>query len=321
MMELTRAPRRTPVTPRQAPAASPGADRNPCVARSVYVCMTLLSGNARRFGTTGRSTGLQVSLLTAVLLLAACTTGQATRSGSPAERSAASASAAPVVDLDGVRVMDRGVTQWEDGVVLDDPHVLRVMAVGLDGPPTPCADAVAVRAIRQSGSEVVLEARRYELADKPKQYDCALPGMAPQPREIRLDEPLGGRRVIDASTATARPVIAFDDVPTVQQVPAGYQWRPPTWDDARRVVTRSWGSRDGRLTLEIGPGSQLQSLPAVLKQGRINGQPATVSRVIMLSCARWGPPDLTLNLCSRDAGAGDPPLGPQELLDVGATVG
>lgn len=271
----------------------------------------------------GRSTGLRLSLLTGVLLLTSCTSEVATQ-GKDATRAAspvASSSAATVVDLDGVAVLDRGVTPWEDGVVLDDPHVLRVVAVGMNGSPTPCADAVVVRAVQQSDTEVVIEARRYELADKPSEYACTAVMLAARPHEVRLDRPLAGRKVIDASSTSPRQVISFDDFPTVQQVPAGYQWRPPSWDDARRVVTRSWGSKDGSLTLEIGPGNQLQSLPAVLKQGRIGGQAATVTRVIMLSCARWGPADQTLNLCSRDAGAGDPPLEPDELLSLGSTVG
>jgi hypothetical protein len=40
----------------------------------------------------------------------------------------------------------------------------------------------------------------------------------------------------------------------------------------------------------------------------------------MLSCARWGTPERTLNLCSRHVRAGDPPLDPDELLAVAATV-
>jgi hypothetical protein len=103
-------------------------------------------------------------------------------------------------------------------------------------------------------------------------------------------------------------------------VPTGYQWRPPTWDDERRVVTRSWGSREGSLTLEIGPAHQFSELPALLAKGSVRGQPATVARVLMLSCARWGSASRTLNLCSRDAGAADPPLEPEELLAVAATV-
>ena len=222
--------------------------------------------------------------------------------------------------IDGVRAVDVGLVPWEDGVVLDDPHVLRVMATGTEGPPTPCRLAVVVTAVRQTASEVVVEARQYDLADKPSSYDCPSIGYGPEPHELRLDAPLAGRKVIDANSDALREVIAFDDYPTVQQVPAGYVWRPPAWDDERRVVTRSWGSEEGTLTLEIGPGAQLSPLPAVLKQGRIDGQPATVTRVIMLSCARWGAPDRTLNLCSRDDMAGDPPLDPDELLAVARTV-
>jgi hypothetical protein len=201
---------------------------------------------------------LRLVALTAAVTLAACTSTPV-----PGESSRSESSPSPTPD--GVEVLDRGLVDWEDGVVLDDPHA----------------------------------ARRYEVADKPEQYDCIGIGSGPSPREV----------------------IAFDDYPTVREVPGGYQWRPPTWDDARRVVTRSWGSRARRLTLEIGPGKQLQSLPAVLRRGRVNGEPATVTRVIMLSCARWGPPDLTLNLCSRDDMAGDPPLNPDELLGVASSVG
>jgi hypothetical protein len=243
--------------------------------------------------------------------------GEAGSSG----RLAAGSPAAGTTAIDGVAAVDRGVVAWEDGVVLDDPQVLRVMATGLDGPPTPCQVATVVKAVRQTDTEVVVEARQYEMADKPEDYACPAIAQGPQPHELRLDEPLAGRTVVDAESGASREVIAFDDFPTVQQVPAGYVWRPPTWDDERRVVTRSWGSMEGTLTLETGPGNQLSPLPAVLKQGRIQGEPFTVTRVIMLSCARWGPPNRTLNLCSRDDMAGDPPLNPDQLLAVAETVG
>lgn len=260
----------------------------------------------------------------AVAALTGCTSpagsgGSAAGLGAPtpsqAERSAATTL------IGGVDSVDLGLVAWEDGVLLDDPRVLRVMATGVDGPPTPCQVAVVVRAVRQADTEVVVEARQYEMSDKPERYDCLSIGQGPRPHEVRLDKPLAGRKVVDAESGKPREVIAFDDFPDVQEVPAGYVWRPPSWDDERRVVTRYWGSRDGTLTLEIGPGAQLSPLPAVLKQGSIDRQSVTVTRVIMLSCARWGTPDRTLNLCSRDDRAGDPPLDPDELLAVAETVG
>lgn len=250
--------------------------------------------------------------LAVLVLLTACTSGTA-----PVARQ--SPTPRETEQIHGVEAIDRGTVPWEDGVVLDDPRVLRVLTTGLEGPPTPCADSVVVRIVRQTDREVVVEARRYALAQKPTQYDCI--GISPSPpRDVQLDAPLAGRRVVDASTGQPREVIAFDDFPTVTQLPPGYQWRPPTWDDGRRVVTRRWGSREGSLTLEIGPRRELSPLPAVLKRGRIRDQEAVVTRVIMLSCLRWGPADRTLNLCSRDAGAGDPPLDADELFAVGRSV-
>lgn len=267
---------------------------------------------------------MRVALLGVVVAaLAGCTSpagSGGSAAGTPAATPSAASPAAATV-IDNVEAVEVGLVPWEDGVVLDDPHVLRVMATGTEGPPTPCRVAVVVKAARQTTSEVVVEARQYEMANRPENYGCPSIAYGPEPHELRLDEPLAGRTVVDAESGTAREVIAFDDFPTVQQVPAGYVWRPPAWDDERRVVTRSWGSKEGTLTLEIGPGAQLAPLNAVLKQGRIDGQPVTVTRVIMLSCARWGPPDRTLNLCSRDDMAGDPPLGPDELLAVAQTVG
>jgi hypothetical protein len=249
----------------------------------------------------------------ALAALAGCTTS--------AGDGAAVATAPPALtSIEGVPVVDRGLVAWEDGVVLDDPHVLRVMATGLSGPPDPCSLAVVVTALRQADSEVTVEARQYEMADKPERHDCARVMLGPQAHELRLDEPLAGRTVFDAHGTVPREVIAFDDFPTVRQVPDGYVWRPPSWDDERRVVTRSWGSEEGSLTLEIGPADQLLPLPAVLAKGRLDDRVATVTRVLMLSCVRWGESDRTLNLCSRDAMAGDPPLGPDELLEVGASV-
>lgn len=265
-----------------------------------------------------------VLMAAAMAVLAGCTSptssdGSATGAGTPAPSGVPPSTSTTAVR--GVDALDVGLVAWEDGVFLDDPTVLRVMATGLDGPPTPCQVAAVVTAVRQTTTEVVVEARQYDMADKPERYDCLSIGQGPQPHEVRLDEPLHGRRVVDASTGRPREVIAFDDFPTVQQVPVGYVWRPPGWDDERRVITRSWGSKEGTLTLEIGPGAQLSPLPAVLKKGSIDGQPVTVTRVIMLSCARWGPPERTLNLCSRDDMAGDPPLDPDELLAVARTVG
>lgn len=267
---------------------------------------------------------MRVALLVVVVAaLAGCTspagsggTAAGTRATTPP---AASPPAATVTE--NVEAVEVGRVPWENGVVLDDPHVLRVMARGTEGWPTPCRLAVVVKAVRQTASEIVVEARQYDMANKPENYACPSIAYGPQPHELRLDEPLAGRTVVDAESGTAREVIAFDDFPTVQQVPAGYVWRPPAWDDERRVVTRSWGSKEGTLTLEIGPGAQLAPLNAVLKQDRIDAQTVTVTRVIMLSCARWGPPDRTLNLCSRDDMAGDPPLDPDELLAVAHTVG
>lgn len=264
-----------------------------------------------------------VPLAAAVALLTGCTgtTGApGNAAGASPTAPAAASPAAQTTTIAGVEGVDLGLVAWEDGVLLDDPHVLRVMATGLAGPPTPCQVAAVVTAVRQSDTEVVVEARQYEMANKPDRYDCLSILQGPQPHELLLDEPLAGRKVVDAESGAAREVIAFDDVPTVQQVPAGYVWRPPTWDDERRVVTRFWGSRDGTLTLEIGPGAQLSPLPAVLAQGRVDGQTVTVTRVIMLSCARWGPADRTLNLCSRDDRAGDPPLDPDQLLALADTV-
>lgn len=265
---------------------------------------------------------VRLHVLALVLLLTACTPGADDPDAGPTSRQPTGAPSAPAssATIDGVKVIDRGLVPWEDGVVLDDPHVLRVMATGIEAPPTPCDEAVVVRAVRQSDQEVTVEARQYELAEKPQSYGCPSMFRGPQAHELRLDQPLAGRRVIDAATDAPREVIAFDDFPDVQEVPAGYQWRPPSWDDGRRVVTRTWGSAEGSLSLEIGPGKELQVLPAVLKRSRIRGQEAVVSRVIMLSCVQWGPADRTLNLCSRDAQAGDPPLGPDQLLAVGASV-
>lgn len=257
----------------------------------------------------------------AVLVVAGCTPAE-THENPASDRSAApSVLESPVTLIDGVPAVDSGPVRWEDGVVLRDPRELRVRTVGVDGPPTPCQVAVVVEAVRQTTSEVVIEARQYEMARKPQDYACPSIAQGPQPHELRLDAPLNGRTVLDASTHAPREVIAFDDFPTVQQVPAGYVWRPPTWDDERRVVTRSWGSEEGSLTLEIGPAHQLAPLPATLAEGRVGGRVATVTRVLMLSCARWGEPDRTLNLCSRDDMAGDPPLGPEQLLALASTVG
>lgn len=266
---------------------------------------------------------MRLALITAAALaMAGCTAAETddvdpatARSAGPSELESA------LTSIDGVPAVDSGLVQWEDGVVLRDPRVLRVRAVGVDGPPTPCQVAVVVKAVRQSESEVVVEARQYQVAQKPENYACPLIMQGAQPHELRLDAPLNGRSVVDASTNAPREVIAFDDFPTVQEVPVGYVWRPPTWDDERRVVTRSWGSKEGSLTLEIGPSHQLAPLPAKLAEGRVGGHIATVTRILMLSCARWGEPDSTLNLCSRDDMAGDPPLGPNQLLAVASTVG
>lgn len=268
---------------------------------------------------------MRVALLVVVVAaVAGCTSPAGSGGGAAGAGGTSPPAASPAAEtmmIENLEAVDVGLVPWEDGVVLDDPDVLRVMATGTEGAPTPCRVAVVVKAVRQTASEVVVETRQYDMADKPENSACPSIAYGPEPHELRLDEPLAGRRVVDAESGTAREVIAFDDFPTVQQVPAGYVWRPPGWDDERRVVTRSWGSEEGTLTLEIGPGAQLAPLNAVLKKDRLDGEAVTVTRVIMLSCARWGPPDRTLNLCSRDDMAGDPPLDPDELLAVAQTVG
>lgn len=259
-------------------------------------------------------------ILAAALVLVGCTAAREDREAAGIDSDRPSVMPSSATTIGGVAAFDRGLASWEDGVVLRDPRVLRVMVVGVDGPPTPCQVAVLVKAVRQTPTEIVVEARQYALAELPQNYACPSIAQGPQPHELRLDSPLDGRAVVDASTGKPRRVIAFDDFPTVQHVPAGYVWRPPAWDDEREVVTRTWGSKDGSLTLEIGPERQLDALPAELARGPVGQHVATVTRVLMLSCARWGEPERTFNLCSRDNMAGDPPLGPEQLLAIARTV-
>lgn len=69
---------------------------------------------------------------------------------------------------------------------------------------------------------------------------CSGVGHLPQPLTVHLTEPLGGRRVVDASTNTTRRVLAAFSVPTLAGVPTGFAQFPVTWDEKTGEVNRNW---------------------------------------------------------------------------------
>ncbi|MFD1721871.1 hypothetical protein [Amnibacterium endophyticum] len=159
-------------------------------------------------------------------------------------------------------------------------RTLQVFATGsTDEGGSACGPAVLRFHVEETAETVRVLVAGYQ-QPRPQNLACAAIGYVPSPHPVRLESPLGDRRLVDAHTGKAATLLVGTDYPDIP-VPPGAPARAvlqPGWGDG--PVQRRWTYPDGRaLTLQVQqprPSSDVGPYGRTVRQRQIHGSPATV---------------------------------------------
>ena len=260
-------------------------------------------GRGRMAGTVGAVVAVAATVIAAVLIISH-------RNGSTAPDQTAQVIKAPKsIVVSGKTIPYAGGVPWA-GAIVASPHS-RSLTVAADG------DAIVTKKfvcgvpqervhIRESSTTVTVLVAGYEDA-LPAKYACSAIGHQPQTLRTTLNQPLGSRRLIDATGIKPHEVLVASTVPA-PEVPRGYTENPLEWNEKTGLASRlyqtatiptqniglDYGTADSVAVPSGGGFTRLESV-------RIGSAPATVWRLrdvnIDITIVIWslGPHRLALN--------------------------
>lgn len=160
--------------------------------------------------------------------------------------------------VNGKRIPYAGVVPW--GAPISYPSDRSVVYVYADND---ALDAVAnvcgvqadrARVVQETSASVTIRVLGYA-KPLPDGVFCAGVGHSPVPVAVHLQQPLGSRKLVDASGKSHR-VLDAATVPMPHSVPAACTPQPLEWSEATGIAFRNWygkSVRDCALELEYGP--------------------------------------------------------------------
>lgn len=269
--------------------------------------------------------GRRATVLVAALVLAVTASGCHGKSGGQGS------AAAPHVTLGHAPAGSLGALDWTAPVLQADGSV--TVFADVDATPKYCIiDGLPelTTAVDETGQAVKVTVwaapPQPSATPRPRRSGpCPTVGHAPVPVNTGpLQQPLGSRALLDASTGHKHPVLTASSIPAPGFVPAGYSQPVLSWDESSPdLVTRSYqGSNGQSLLIEQRPlPDQPLYNERVLAHGTVLGQPARVAQTGNFSdnvCAIWSDPHHVWWVCSQGQPAAA--LSPAVLLRVGNSL-
>ncbi|PZS18444.1 MAG: hypothetical protein DLM57_06175 [Pseudonocardiales bacterium] len=223
------------------------------------------------------------------------------------------------IELNGKTLTRLGTEAWTLPVLDEhDPSVVWIDAEIQGGPS--CTLEPVARVESETADAVTVLVATYAGGPLPSDVACIDIKMPPKRLKVTLQEPLGSRQLIDATTGTPQGVLDPATFPAPQFVPAGYEAQPVGWDPKfAGVAIRAYRSGpDTSLNIRMGPPSVLGNVGAVvLDRPVVRGHPATVwqdTNFDDLTCLTWSESATrTFQVCSSGSPA---PLDAAALVRV-----
>lgn len=133
-----------------------------------------------------------------------------------------------------------GTVPWSDAVTPSpDSTTLTIYADGDKIGNGVCGLPTERIEVHQDADSVQVQVAGYAQPFPPG-VACAGTAHRLQPHQIQLTAPLGARRLLDAANNTMHKALTASSVPTLAEVPAGYQQQPVTWNEQTGQINRSW---------------------------------------------------------------------------------